>query len=350
MGFGHVQRSLPLIKRLLAEGASLTLVSDGDALVALQRELAGEQAVQFMSFPDYPPMQRGSGLAHYWYFFADLFDFARRMREEKALTARLVAETAPDMVIADGRFGFRAKGVPCFLICHQIRQRLPPFLRPLQWLADLFQLQLLRQYGRVLVPDFAAPDACLSGTLSHNWIARRLNPAFVGLLSAAQYEEAVRDIDLLFLTGGYLEGPKAEWEAWVARFAQAPGARRIVSIAGGRWRDGSPPSGVESYDFVPGRERDAFMNRAKAIVARAGYTTIMDLVALRQDAILIPTPGMTEQNYLVRRFPKTEIAGQAGCVLRYADLPAPIRAWRLEHSLEHILDVIGMGRSASRPS
>ena len=34
------------------------------------------------------------------------------------------------------------------------------------------------------------------------------------------------------------------------------------------------------------------------MICRAGYSSIMDLVALRKSALLIPTPGQTEQEYL----------------------------------------------------
>jgi len=158
MGFGHVQRSLPLIRRLLLDGARLSLVSDGDALVALRRELAGHEAVEFIAFPDYPPLQRGAGIEHYWYFLTDLLRLARRLRQEKSFTDRLVAEIRPHIIIADGRFGFHAPSVPSFLICHQIRLILPPLLRPFQLIADTIQLNLLRRFDRVLVPDFAPAD------------------------------------------------------------------------------------------------------------------------------------------------------------------------------------------------
>jgi predicted glycosyltransferase len=34
------------------------------------------------------------------------------------------------------------------------------------------------------------------------------------------------------------------------------------------------------------------------IIARSGYSTIMDLIKLRRNAIVVPTPGQTEQEYL----------------------------------------------------
>lgn len=347
MGFGHLQRSLPLIRRLLADGAGLVLVSDGNALVALRRELAGHEAVEFISFPDYPPMQRGAGFAHYWHFLTDFVCFVRRLRQEKAFTDRLVAETAPDIIIADGRFGFHAAHVPSFLICHQIRVILPRLLRPFQLLADMIQFNLLRRFDRVLVPDFAPAEACLAGKLSHNWIARLLKPAYVGHLSSARHKEGEKNIDFLFITGGFLPGPKAEWEAWIHRFGREHAAREIVSIAGVMGHDAAWPETIKRHDFVLGADRDDLMNRARSIIARAGYTTIMDLVTLRQDAILIPTPGMTEQIHLAKRYPRVEIGGKTGYVFRYADLPAAIRVWQVEATLKNILGEIGWDRHST---
>ena len=341
MGFGHLQRSLPLIRRLLADGAALTIVCHGEALLALRGELAGQQAISFVSAPDYPPLQRGSGLRHYWYFLTDLIGVARRLRQEKALTNRLVTEIGPDVIIADGRFGFHAPHVPSFLICHQIRVILPHLLRPFQFITDMIQFGLLRRFDRVLVPDFAPAESCLAGKLSHNWIARLLKPAYVGHLSSAWHRDSEKDIDVLFITGGFLAGPKAAWAAWIDRFSRDHAAKKIASITGGMGQDADWPEGITRHDFVLGAERDDFMNRARTIIARAGYTTIMDLVALRQDAILIPTPGMTEQAHLAKRYPKVEIGGQTGYAFRYADLPAAIRAWQVEDTLRKILQEIG---------
>jgi hypothetical protein len=41
------------------------------------------------------------------------------------------------------------------------------------------------------------------------------------------------------------------------------------------------------------------MNRAKFVICRSGYTTMMELAELEKKAgLFIPTPGQTEQEYL----------------------------------------------------
>ena len=40
------------------------------------------------------------------------------------------------------------------------------------------------------------------------------------------------------------------------------------------------------------------MEEAEFVIARSGYSTVMDLAVLHKKSILIPTPGQTEQEYL----------------------------------------------------
>ncbi|NCA79262.1 MAG: glycosyl transferase, partial [Sphingobacteriia bacterium] len=37
---------------------------------------------------------------------------------------------------------------------------------------------------------------------------------------------------------------------------------------------------------------------APTVICRSGYSTLMDLMTLGKKAVLIPTPGQTEQEYL----------------------------------------------------
>jgi UDP-N-acetylglucosamine:LPS N-acetylglucosamine transferase len=49
---------------------------------------------------------------------------------------------------------------------------------------------------------------------------------------------------------------------------------------------------------LPANALAAHMRSATHIVSRSGYTTLMDLVALGRSAVVIPTPGQAEQEYL----------------------------------------------------
>ncbi len=51
--------------------------------------------------------------------------------------------------------------------------------------------------------------------------------------------------------------------------------------------------------YVSTEEKTELMNRAQCVICRSGYTTLMELAELgKKRALLIPTPGQTEQEYL----------------------------------------------------
>jgi len=55
---------------------------------------------------------------------------------------------------------------------------------------------------------------------------------------------------------------------------------------------------ITFYSHLTSSEMQEMISESKTIIARAGYSTIMELVSLNCSALLIPTPGQTEQEYL----------------------------------------------------
>ena len=56
--------------------------------------------------------------------------------------------------------------------------------------------------------------------------------------------------------------------------------------------------GITYFNHLPAVELKQLMDESEFIISRSGYTTIMDIIALRKKSILIPTPGQSEQEYL----------------------------------------------------
>ncbi|MEJ2114449.1 MAG: glycosyltransferase [Flavobacteriaceae bacterium] len=52
------------------------------------------------------------------------------------------------------------------------------------------------------------------------------------------------------------------------------------------------------FNFMETVELEKAINQSKLVIARSGYTTIMDLANLNKKAFFIPTPGQFEQEYL----------------------------------------------------
>jgi len=63
---------------------------------------------------------------------------------------------------------------------------------------------------------------------------------------------------------------------------------------------------IKIVSFLTSRALNEAILKSEIVIARSGYSTIMDLVALGKKAILIPTPGQTEQEYLAKRLMKQQ--------------------------------------------
>ena len=58
------------------------------------------------------------------------------------------------------------------------------------------------------------------------------------------------------------------------------------------------PTHWQVFDHLPIDTLQQEIEEAEWVIARSGYSTLMDLHALNKKAILIPTPGQPEQEYL----------------------------------------------------
>jgi len=63
--------------------------------------------------------------------------------------------------------------------------------------------------------------------------------------------------------------------------------------------------GTVIYSYISSREKSMLMSRARFIICRSGYTTMMDIAeAGLGSGLFIPTPGQWEQEYLSRYYGK----------------------------------------------
>lgn len=352
LGLGHVYRSLPVVRFCLASGCKLTLLCHGRALKALRLELAEHHDITYHDYADYPPIQQRGGFFQDSFFLIDLIRTGFVLKKERLLLEKLITEQQIDMVFADGRFGFTSKKIPCYLICHQTRFKLPLRISMFQPLMDLTQYLTLKRFTKIIVPDHADPKECLSGKLSHNWISRALKPVYIGFLSSAKKTTTQDSIDILFITGGFIDQERKLFIQWAKR-QLATLKQRVVIVQGEHDADTSPTAtqnGIEIRANISGSERDALMSAANLLVGRTGYTTLMDICELKVKAVLLPTPRMTEQWYLARRIAKwryslpepfTSQPDKSWVCLDGTALPGALSAWSTEQSIARLADFLG---------
>jgi UDP-N-acetylglucosamine:LPS N-acetylglucosamine transferase len=57
---------------------------------------------------------------------------------------------------------------------------------------------------------------------------------------------------------------------------------------------------IISCNHLPPDKMQNIITGSEVVITRSGYTTIMELISLNCSALLIPTPGQTEQEYLAK--------------------------------------------------
>ncbi|MGH8398814.1 MAG: glycosyltransferase, partial [Gammaproteobacteria bacterium] len=58
--------------------------------------------------------------------------------------------------------------------------------------------------------------------------------------------------------------------------------------------------GATVYGYLERNRQAEMLNRARVVITRSGYTTLMELAELGKRALFVPTPGQSEQEYLAR--------------------------------------------------
>ncbi len=300
-GLGHATRDIPVIKELRSNGHDVTIAATGRAKALLWGEFPD---CKFVEFEDYPAPYSGS---KYFLpgFTAALPRIAAAISRERKEAKRIIAENKIDLVISDNRFAVCSPEIPTVFISHQLRFVLPGALKSLEPATQAFNALYHRDYARVVVPDNQPGHASLTGRLSE--------PVFEASRTKAYYSGILTSVSKIPLDGPApdyfisISGPEPQrtiLERLVMSQLPMLRGRKVVVL-------GRPEaSSVRAFDadttifaHLPRAKMSAYMDAAKFIVTRSGYTTMMELAELdTRHALLIPTPGQTEQEYLSKYY------------------------------------------------
>ena len=294
-GLGHATRSLPLIRKLIKEDNKLTIVSSGRSLTLLKNEL--KNTCKFFDIDDYPMLLSGNSYQFmakslvYWPKFIN----AIRVGHEKIL--KIISKGNYDMVISDGRYDGFSRFLPSFFISHQMRILNPMRIRSLENGSETFNKYFLKYFKSYIVPDFKE-DGGLSGELGH--LINKLDKTkihYVGVLSDFSKKSVKKDIDyLISITGP--EPHRTTLENKILKQAENLKGNIIATLGKSESSHFSKNQNITTYSYLSKKERELLLNRAKLVISRSGYSTILDLAVVGSKALFIPTPGQIEQEYL----------------------------------------------------
>ena len=289
-GLGHATRCIPIIRSLIEMGYVPVIGASGGPASLLKGEFPELEHIQLKGIPINYPKKTPFPI----YFALKSPQLMRAMKREYQATQRIVDKHSIDAIISDNRYGVYSDRVPSAIVTHQLFVKSPLFPASVHRMIE----RRVRRFDACWVPDFEGEDN-LSGSLSHGK-SRLTNIQFIGPLSRfsnnGQADEIRREILVI------LSGPEPQRSSFEKRITEEVLAlkRTAIIVRGkpGENRRRKLNDCVEIVDFLGSDALKEMMLSSSLVICRSGYSSIMDLIAVQRKALLVPTKGQSEQEYL----------------------------------------------------
>lgn len=295
-GLGHATRCIPLIRRLLAEGWTVQLGGSGASGHLLRSEFP---QLPYSEIPSHTIRYARSGPGLFWSLLKQGPALIKQLRAERQWLHRYLQQNPVDQILSDNRYGLHHPTTQNILLTHQLglRSGISPWMdRILQGLL----IRLLKNFQEVWVPD-QENEPNLSGELGHPKFRLRVRLKYIGTLSRFQPTDRASIPNKITVV---LSGPEPQRTLLEKKcISELYGWNGPVTIVRGLPNGGNAlqaPIHWKISDHLSIDELQQEIEEADWVIARCGYSTIMDLAVLNKRAILIPTPGQPEQTYLAK--------------------------------------------------
>ena len=288
-GLGHATRCIPLIRSLEQQGDEVVLASDGVAMYLLRAEFPH---LTVLELPSYRIQYKSHHMVRN--IALQLPRILWAIRAEQRATQKIVQELGITHIISDNRYGCYSTSTQNILLTHQLHLLVPN--KVVQSIANALLNIALARFDEIWVPDAPAPHD-LAGVLAHPPVSRP-PVRYIGLLSRMEPGSAPPDYDVAIV----LSGPEPQRTILEQRLTEQaivlPYKFIIVQGKPKHKYHHFVTDNIELISYLTSEELNAVLLRSKIIVCRSGYSSLMDLAVLGKKAVLIPTPGQTEQEYL----------------------------------------------------
>jgi hypothetical protein len=284
-GMGHVARCIPLIHQLIQQENRIIIACD-----ASQKQifLTYFPNITFENHEGYPFKFQGKGN-----FGKDLlvriFKLNSRYKLEKKEVEQLIKKHSVDLILSDHRYGFISQKCTSIFITHQLNL-------PVSWhskLADLIHKKRISPFQFVWVLDTL--DSRFAGKLSVNKTFKNIE--YIGSYSRfSLYEKEEKTIPLVVI----VSGPEPYSKQFFKQQFEIANKKKekTVFIVPANYPTKSQFEQIDIFPSSDWKVTDSIILKAKKIISRSGYSTIMDVNYLEVESELFATKGQNEQEYL----------------------------------------------------
>jgi uncharacterized protein (TIGR00661 family) len=289
-GLGHATRSLALARTLQAEQYEVVFASSGLALDLLKLELPD---AKFHVLPSHLITYPREG-SFAWSLIMQSRKIRKVIEQEHGMIKEILREEKFDAIISDNRYGCYHPGVRSIFISHHLKIRLPGGWKVLSWLVNFGHRRRINRFDECWIPDF--PDRKLSGDLSRLEVRKK---TFIGPLSTMKQSspQPKKRYSLLAV----LSGPEPQRTLFAEALMEQMETVDVSWLLVHGMPGSAPPEDKRQLSFMSRDELNRGIEESELVICRSGYSSIMDLATLGSKALLIPTPGQTEQLYLAEQ-------------------------------------------------
>jgi hypothetical protein len=288
---------IPVARMLLERNYNVIIGSGKEHQAMFRNELPG---LTYIDFPGFKP-EYSRFLPQYISLLLRIPLLLYHIAAEHIQLKKIINENKIDIILSDNRFGLWNRRIKSVYVTHQIVIPFPRIFRFLEWTGILFHRYFIKKYSFCFIPDLPG-DINLSGRLSHGFRLPE-NTRYIGLLS--RFTGRSQSVENRFRfphNTVILSGPEPQRGVLRQKLIEILSKREPPSV----FLEGKPGDSVEmskseniiSYNHLPANEMQEMIKGSTGIVTRSGYTSVMELISLNCSALLIPTTGQPEQEYL----------------------------------------------------
>jgi len=287
---------VPVIRELKALGHDVVIGADGRPLDFLRGTFPGLPFIKFSGLNILYPLKGSMTLKMALSAPGILFNIYKEHRK----IDQLVQTHGFHVVISDNRFGLWTEKAKCIYVTHQLMVKTPWKSSFAEKILRKLNYFFINKYDHCWIPDLPG-EPNLSGDLSHKYTPPS-NAAYIGPLSRfAGGHKVAEKSEKKYRFLCIVSGPEPQRTVFEDRMTfllkDQPFTSAILRGIPGR-REKSISGSVELFSHLDDEEFKKAVSLSETIIARPGYSTLMDLAALGRNAIVVPTPGQTEQEYL----------------------------------------------------
>jgi hypothetical protein len=277
-GLGHATRCIPIIKELIRDNCTVLIAASGNIKTLIKTEFP---RLRFVDLPGYNIEYAAS----YWGLAAKIVaqipKILSAIKEEQAWLKKVVEEEKIDAVISDNRYGLYHPQVRSVFVTHQLLIKAP--IQLAEEILRNINYDYINKFDECWIPD-AEGENNLAGNLAHPASMPEIPVRYIGPVSRFGSNNMAEEKHLLLL----LSGPEPQRSILEKSLLEdlKEYTQPVVLVRGLTQAEDElePANNVTVFNHLPADQLERKIQEASLVIARCGYSTIMDLAALKRKA------------------------------------------------------------------